>query len=71
LVGSAWASSKPAVRHFYGLAYYTGIFYNGDMSMATDTFPPASVQPLRRKLGLTQVELAGKLGVSQPLVAHL
>lgn len=37
--------------------------------MATDFYPPEFVLPLRSKLGLTQTELADRLGVSQPLVA--
>jgi len=41
------------------------------MEMTTDiTFSPESVFPLRSKLGLTQTELADRLGVSQPLVAR-
>ena len=39
------------------------------MSMATENFPCESVFPLRSSLGMTQVELAERLGVSQPLVA--
>lgn len=41
------------------------------MEMTTNiTFSPENVLPLRSKLGLTQTELADRLGVSQPLVAR-
>lgn len=37
--------------------------------MATEKFPAEFVLPLRSRLGMTQVELAERVGVSQPLVA--
>jgi DNA-binding transcriptional regulator YiaG len=39
------------------------------MSMATDNFSPDFVTGLRATLQLTQVELAERVGVSQPTVA--
>lgn len=36
----------------------------------TEHYPAEFVLPLRVRLGLTQVELAERVGVSQPLVAH-
>ena len=38
--------------------------------MATETYPHEHVRSLRQSLGITQVELAERLGVSQALVAH-
>lgn len=37
--------------------------------MATIQFEPEHVLPLRHKLGLTQMQLAESVGVSQPTVA--
>lgn len=38
--------------------------------MATPTFPPHRVRPLRERLALTQEQLAERVGVARSLVTH-
>lgn len=38
--------------------------------MAIPTYPASKVRPLRKRLALTQQDLADQLGVSQALIAH-
>ena len=61
-------SSQP-LRQFFGLVYHRVICYHEGMEMATVQFDPEHVLPIRTKLGLTQTELAERVGVSQPTVA--